>query len=266
MVRQPEAAIDLAHAALLVAAEEEPRCDVSRWRAVLYELGLEARERVAARRDEPVAALNDYVFGELGFEGNRSEYYDVRNSLLNQVLERRTGIPITLSLVYMELGRRAGLHVEGVGMPGHFIVRVRQSAEAGRATLVDPFAGTPLDEDDCQQRLDQIYGGQVPLADEHLRALAPRQILVRLLRNLKAIYTQTHLYRNALSTVERILIIAPRAADELRDRAMLLAQLDRLDEAIADLQIYLERSPRAGDAEQMRETLKRLQIRRAMRN
>ncbi|HEY0077029.1 MAG TPA: transglutaminase-like domain-containing protein [Pyrinomonadaceae bacterium] len=266
VARQPDAAIDLAHAALLIAAEEEPGCDVGRWRAQLYELGMRGRERVEREPREPVEALNQYLFGELGFAGNQKDYYDVRNSLLNHVLERRTGIPITLSVVYMEVGRRAGLHTEGVGLPGHFVVRVRESASALRAVLVDPFYGTTVDEDECQNRLDTIYGGQVPLTDEHLRGVTTREILVRMLRNLKAIYTQAQLYKRALASVERILLLAPREAAERRDRGVLLAQLNRLQEALFDLQGYLNTSPRPADAEEVQAQLKRLQIRLAMLN
>src|SRR2546423_9928224 len=125
LVARPEAAFDLAHAALLIAAEESPGLDVEHYRARLLELGMQARVRVRERMDAPVAALNHFVFNELGFAGNQTHYYDPRNSLLSYVLDARRGIPITLSLVYIELGRRAGLHVEGVGLPGHFIVRAR---------------------------------------------------------------------------------------------------------------------------------------------
>ena len=193
-------------------------------------------------RCHPSSRSVDTSFDEQGFAGNQSEYYDPRNSLLNHVLDRRTGIPITLSVVYIEVGRRAGLRVEGVGLPGHFIVRV---GDDDGAALVDPFHGTTIDEDDCQQRLDIVYGGQVPLTDEHLRATSTHEILVRLLRNLKAIYTQSQLYARALAVVERILLLAPHALDERRDRGLLLAQLGRFSPAIADLQTYLGFVPNA---------------------
>lgn len=260
---QPGAEIDLSEAALLVAAEEDARCDVARCLARLDELGEEARARIERREATPVDALNQYLFGEQGFAGNQSEYYDPRNSLLNYVLERRRGIPITLSIVYIEVGRRAGLRVEGVNLPGHFVVR---AGDAESAVLVDPFHGKTIDEDECQQRLDIVYGGQVPLADEHLRPTSTREILVRLLRNLKAIYTQAHLYARALAVVERILLLAPHAFDERRDRGVLLAQLDHFSPAIADLQSYLSFVPNASDADEVREQLKKLQIRFAMLN
>jgi regulator of sirC expression with transglutaminase-like and TPR domain len=255
----------VARAALLIAAEEEPgRCDVGRCLARLDEMGAEARARMQSRGGSEVEALNQYLFDELGFAGDQANYYAPRNSLLNYVLERRLGIPITLSVVYMEVGRRAGLGVEGVGMPGHFIVRATE--EDGRALLVDPFYGKVVDEDDCQQRLDTIYGGQIPLGEEHLRAVGPRDILVRVLGNLKGIYVQSQLYQRALAAVERILLLAPLDPDEHRDRGMLLAQLDRLAPAIEEVQSYLTAAPDAPDAESVREQLKKMQIRLAMLN
>lgn len=267
VARQPDAAIDLAQAALLVACEEEPYFEPSRYRARLYELGLEARERVERlerQGGEPVLALNDYLFTELGLGGNQENYYDARNSLLHHVIERRRGIPITLSIIYMEVGRRAGLWTEGVGLPGHFIVRVRERAESLAGTLVDPFHGQIVDREDCQQRLDQVYGGQLRLNEAHLRPATSREILVRLLRNLKAIYVQAALYQQAASIVERILLLSPQSTEERRDRGMLLSQVGRYTEAIGDVQSYLRQAPDAPDAEAVREQLKKMQGRRAM--
>lgn len=265
LVAQPDASIELAHAALLVAAEERPGLDVEHYRARLYELGLTARERLA--RDEesnPVVALNKFIFEELGFAGNQADYYDPRNSLLSDVLERRKGIPITLSVVYMEIGRRAGVHVEGIGLPGHFIVRAQ--ASRGESLLVDPFNGRIVDAEDCQERLDTIYGGQAPLTDAHLRPVSTRDILARLLRNLKGIYAQAGLYRRALSIIERILLVAPNAVEERRDRGALLAQLGRYSEAITDVQAYLKRASNSPDAERVREELKKMQAQQARLN
>ncbi len=264
-VAQADAMIDLAHAALLVAEEEEPRGGVVRYLAMLEEIGREARRRIERVDAEPLGAFNRFIFDELGFIGNEQSYYDPRNSLLSYVLERRTGIPITLSVVYMEVGRRAGLRVEGVGLPGHFVVRASASSSE-TAVLVDPFHGRVIDEDDCQERLDTVYGGQVPLTGEHLAAATTREILVRMLRNLKAIYAGAKLYRQALAVVERILLVAPEAIDEHRDRGLLLGQLGRSSEAIIDLQLYLGFAHKATDAAHVREQLKRVQTQLAMLN
>jgi regulator of sirC expression with transglutaminase-like and TPR domain len=264
-VLRAEAAVSLARAALLLAAEEEPRrCDVAGCLRLLEEWGARARARVAAGAAGPVEALNQYLFGELGFRGNEDDYYDPRNSLLHRVLERRTGIPITLSIVYMEVGRRAGLEVEGVGLPGHFVVRA--APPGGEPMLVDPFNAKATDEEECQQRLDVIYGGQVTLGEEHLRAVGVRAILARVLGNLKAVYVQAQLPRRALAAVERILLLAPHDLGERRDRGALLAQLGRLPEAIAETQSYLNLRPDAPDAEAVREQLKKMRARLSMLN
>jgi regulator of sirC expression with transglutaminase-like and TPR domain len=264
-VSRPEAEIDLGRAALLAGAEEEPRrADVEGCLARLDEMGEEARTRAAASGGSRVEALNRYLFDELGFAGNEADYYDPRNSMLHQVLGRRTGIPITLSVVYIEVGRRAGLRVEGLGLPGHFIVRASEGG--GEGVLVDPFNGRPTDREECQARLDLIYDGRLALEDEHLRAVGARGILVRLLSNLKAVYARAHLFRRALAAVERILLLAPHDLEERRDRGMLLAQLGRLTEAVAETQVYLNLAPDAPDAEAVREQLKKMQNRQAMLN
>ena len=260
-----EGDLDLARAALALAAEDDAGCDVEASLESLERMGEEARTQVRAYAGAPVVALNRYVFEELGFNGNRENYNDPRNSFLNRVIERRTGLPITLSVLYMEIGRRAGLTIDGVGFPGHFIVRVRGGDE-DPPVLVDPFNREIIDEDDCQHRLDEVYGGQVQLADEHLRATSKREILVRMLTNLKGVYAQAQLYRRALAAVERILLDAPHAVSERRDRGLLLAQLDRLHEAVADVQAYLRLNENAPDAENVREQLKKIQMRHAMLN
>ena len=267
LIARPEGAIDLAHAALLVAAEERPGTDVDGYRAKLLELGLRARARVAASADDPVGALNRFVFEESGFRGNREDYYDARNSLLSCVIDDRRGIPITLSVVYMELGRRSGLEVEGVGLPGHFVVRVGASVGGHvKTTLVDPFNRRVVGEDDCQQLLDSLYGGQIALAEEHLLASSPREILARILRNLKAVYAQGRRFRRALSVVERILLVEPDAHAERRDRGALLGQLGRYNEAAAEMLAYLQAERDAPDAELVQEQLKKLRLQAAALN
>jgi len=264
-VSKREGEIDLGLAALLVGAEEEPSaCDVDACLKTLERMGREAREYVGAGGESAVEALNHYLFEEQGFAGNRDQYYDPRNSMLHRVLERRRGLPITLSVVYMEVGRRAGVRVEGVGMPGHFIVRAE--GPNGAASLVDPFEGGTVDYEDCQARLDAVYGGQVALTEEHLRAVPTRAILARILGNLKGVYAQTGLHRRALAAVERILLVAPNSRAERRDRGLLLAELGRLPEALAEVRRYLKTSPDAHDAESVREHLKKIQSRLASLN
>ncbi len=266
-VSRPDAEVDLGRAALLVGAEEEPRrADVGRCLARLDEMGEEARARAVRWGGARIEALNRYLFDELGFVGNESDYYDPRNSMLHQVLARRTGIPITLSVVYIEVGRRAGLRVEGVGLPGHFIVRAFEHEDDEGGVLVDPFNRRATDPEECQGRIDLIYDGRVELNEEHLRAVGARSILARMLGNLKAVYVRAGLFRRALAAVERLLLLAPSDLDERRDRGMLLAQLGRLHEAVADTQTYLNLSPDAPDADSVREQLKKMQARQAMLN
>jgi regulator of sirC expression with transglutaminase-like and TPR domain len=269
-VSRRDAELNLARATLLVGKEEEPRaCDVGRCLAHLDEMGEEARARILRGGESPVEALNRYLFDEQGFAGNVSDYYDPRNSMLHRVLERRLGIPITLSVVYMEVGRRAGLRVEGVGLPGHFVVRAYESDDASddsEGTLVDPFNRKATDLEECQQRVDGIYEGMLRLTEGHARAAGARAILARILGNLKAVYVQAQLFRRALAAVERILLVTPDDLEERRDRGMLLAQLNRTREAIADTQAYLNLAPDARDAEAVREQLKKMQIRLAMLN
>ncbi|HEV2864480.1 MAG TPA: transglutaminase-like domain-containing protein [Pyrinomonadaceae bacterium] len=260
-----EEEIGLARAALLIAAEEEPRrVEVARCMARIDELGETARARVLAGHEGGVAALNKFLFEEQGFAGNEANYYDPRNCLLNHVLSSRRGIPITLSIVYLEVARRAGISAEGVGLPGHFIVRAWD--EEGGAVLVDPFYGRRIEREECQKRLDTVYDGKVRLTEEHLRAVGARTILARVLSNLKAVYVQAQLYVRALAAVERILLITPDDIDERRDRGMLLAQTGRLHEAVADTQAYLALSPEAPDAESVREQLKKMHLRIALLN
>jgi regulator of sirC expression with transglutaminase-like and TPR domain len=265
LVGRPDELIDLAQAALLVAAEEEAQVDVAHYLTVLDELGHAAAARVQSSPGAGIEAFNRFIFEEKCFRGNPGEYYDPRNSFLSDVLDRRVGIPITLSIVYLEVGRRAGLEIQGIGMPGHFIVRARESG-ALESSMVDPFTGRMIDHGDCQARLDELFAGNVSLTAEHLRASSAREILVRLLTNLKAIYTRARLYPQALSAVERILLVSPAATSEQRDRGALLAQLERLPEAIAATQSYLQLTPRATDAEQVKEQLHLMQRRQAMMN
>ena len=259
---------DLGRAALLIAEEEEPRDDgqerASHYTGLLDAIGVRASERVAkvdgANLRARVEAFNEFLFTDEGFAGNAENYYDPRNSLLTHVLDRRTGIPITLSVVYIEVARRLGIAVEGVGLPGHFIVRVQhdEDDESLQGILVDPFNAKIIDADDCQERLDVIYGGQVALADEHLRRVTTRQILFRMLQNLKGIYTNANLDREAISVIERLMLLAPENHQERRDYGMLLARHGRTADAARELRRYLAASPNGEDAGAVGEVLKRI--------
>jgi regulator of sirC expression with transglutaminase-like and TPR domain len=251
ILSRPDREVDLAEASLLVAAEEYPGLDVRGYLARLDEMGCSLRLRLEEepRPERAVMALNRYMFHELGFRGNTEQYYDSRNSYLNEVLDRRTGIPLSLSTVYMEVARRAGLEVEGVGLPGHFVVRVQTPR---RPLLVDPFhAGTLLTEKDCQERLDRIFGGKVKLEPKMLRPCRRKDMLERMLRNLKAIYLRDQDADRALRVVDLIVRIQPGSAEDLRDRGVLYASLDCYGLAARDLESYLALAPQAKDADDL---------------
>jgi regulator of sirC expression with transglutaminase-like and TPR domain len=248
ILARPDPSVDLAEASLLIACEEYPELDVPGYLAQLDVMAAALRPRVdpSEAPEAAVRALNQYLFEEQGFRGNVEEYYDPRNSYLNQVLDRRCGIPITLSTVYMEVARRAGIAIDGVGLPGHFIVRV---ARSGPPMLVDPFhGGALLSEEDCQRRLDRIYGGRVKMEARMLAACSRKEILRRMLRNLKAIYLKEHDFTKALGIVELLLRVPPASAEDLRDRGIVHAGLDCYGLAVEDFEAYMARSPEAPEA------------------
>ena len=248
VVAGPDERVDLARAALLIACVEYPALDVGRYLDRMDAMAAGLRQRLdGGSPAAAVRALNALLFDEEGFKGNLDDYYDPRNSFLNDVLDRRMGIPITLSTVYIEVGRRAGLSVDGVGLPGHFVVRVE-------GQLVDPFhGGIALSQDDCQKRLDRIYGGRLKLDDAMLAPCDRKAILARTLRNLKAIYTKAEDFTRALGVVELLLRVEPDSADELRDRGMIHAALDCYALAASDLEEYLRRAGNAPGADEVRQ-------------
>jgi regulator of sirC expression with transglutaminase-like and TPR domain len=230
--------VDLARASLLVACDEYPELEVDPYLQRLDAMAQAVGASLAGSAEAAIAGLNRVLFEEEGFRGNTREYYDPRNSFLNDVLDRRTGIPISLSTVYIAVGRRAGIAVHGVGLPGHFVVRVRT---AGGDALVDPFhGGTVLTPQDCQARLDRIYGGRVRMAADMLAPCPPRSVLSRTLRNLKAIYLKADDHERALRSAELLVLLNPGAVDEIRDRGLVLAALECYALAAADLETYVQ--------------------------
>ncbi|MEJ7618902.1 MAG: transglutaminase-like domain-containing protein [Pyrinomonadaceae bacterium] len=263
----PDHRMELARSALLIGAEEQAAhpFSIEENLSQLEGMGARLAALLAAKDADPIEVFNRYFFDELGFAGNTENYYDPRNSMLHEVLARRSGIPITLSLVYMEIGRRAGLQVEGVGLPGHFIVRVKvEHKDAG--ALIDTFGRAILDVEDCQRKLDELYQGQLALRTEHLRAVSTREILIRMLANLKTIYQRQGMPREALAATERILLLAPDSMDERRDRGLLLAQLNRASEAMDELRLFLRSTPATADAAGVREQLRLLHLKLASLN
>lgn len=243
---------DVVEASLLVAQEEYPDLDVLRVYATLDGLGVEAARRVAPHRNPfaRIDALRTFLFDDLGFRGNTRNYDDPRNSFLNDVLERKLGIPLTLSLVFLEAGRRAGLDVRGVALPGHFVARVD---DGGRRILVDPFhGGQVITEEDCRDLVIRTTGRPSMYRRSYLDGASPVTMVARLLLNLKRIYLARGDYANALAAIERLLILSPDDAREIRDRGLLLAHLGRANAAVTDLETYLDLAPGAPDAESIR--------------
>ena len=250
IVAGPEEDIGLAEAALVIAAHEYPGLDVNAYLARIAELAETLKGRL--RRDigptDALVALNRYLFEELGFSGNTADYYDPRNSYLNEVLDRRLGIPITLSVLCIEIGRHIGLALHGVSFPGHFLVKcvVRDGV-----VVLDPYArGASLSLDDLQLRLKTLRG-ETPPPDmvQHMLAAAGRKdILVRLLRNLKSNYLERRDPARALAAADRIIELAPRAAEEYRDRAGIYLDLECFRAALSDFRDYLMLKPGADDA------------------
>lgn len=267
IIARPDRKIDLTGAALLIARDEYPGLDVDAYRSRLDRLAQEASPRIAAALGNPFAAidaLNSYLFREQGFRGNHEEYFDPRNSYLNDVLDRRRGIPITLSVLYMEVAARAGLPLEGVGFPGHFLVR---HASGGREILIDPFhSGEILLQEDCRERLAVVYGEEVPLEPRFFETAGPRAILARILQNLKHVYHQARDYTRSLRIIERLLDMDPDDPHHLRDRAQARAGLSQYAGAVADLERYLGLATEAPDARQVREQIKSLRRRAATLN
>jgi len=248
-VGQANELMNLARAALLVAKEEYPGLSVEPYLLRLDAMAEEVRDRLAGETAPPIvlSEVIEVLFQRHGLRGNRERYYDPRNSFLNDVMDRGVGIPLTLGILVLEVGWRVGLEVEGVNFPRHFLVRAPGQA---KDLLVDPFRNGKIRfPDEAQELLDQHFGGGVRLQPTHLNRASKRDMIVRLLLNLKAIYRKSGDDARALAAVERILVIHPTSPSEIRDRGYLLARLGRNDEAVVQLKTYLTFVPSAGDAD-----------------
>jgi regulator of sirC expression with transglutaminase-like and TPR domain len=241
---------DLAAPALLIARVEYPRMDPGPYLDRLEQWGDEAAHRVAKDpgQDAPLAArvdaLNKYLFGELSFTGNRDKYDDPRNSCLNEVIDKRTGIPITLSLIYIEIARRAGVRSEGINFPGHFLVRALEELhtdDPGDGLIVDPFhAGAILNEADCRSLLHRHMGDEAAYEPSLLARATRKQILVRMLLNLKRLYVKMRSFPQARFVTDILLALQPSSLVELRDRGLLAYHMNDFSRALKDLEEYLK--------------------------
>jgi regulator of sirC expression with transglutaminase-like and TPR domain len=255
--------LPLLEATLQIAAEEHETIDVLAQIARVETIGAEAKRRVSALSN-PFARLDAVrilLFEELGFKGNVDDFDDPRNSYIDDVLERKLGIPLTLSILVIEVARCAGIEAEGVGLPGHFIVRVE---EDGRRLLIDPFhGGHIITVEDCKDLVVRTTGRASLFRKDSLDTATPRAMLTRLLLNLKRIQLAQGDYIRALAVVERLLVIAPGDAKEIRDRGLLLAHLGQSGAAMQDLESYLALAPEAPDVESVRGRLAWIQKRAA---
>ena len=273
--------IELARACLQIAEDAYPGLDVDGYVGEIERFAKRLRARFApdAAAEDRVIALNEFLFDDLGFGGNTEDYYDPRNSYLNEVIDRRTGIPITLAVLYMEIGRRIGLPFEGVSFPGHFLVRLPLR---GGTLVLDPFSGgVPQSEAELRERLKRVIPrgatgewkraargvavAELPL-DQFLEPASNRQILARVLRNLKGIYREKDQPERLLEVLNRMILVAPEAAAELRDRGFVFLRLECWRPALKDLAEYLEREPEATDQDEVRAKMVDLTVRCARLN
>ncbi|MBI3694985.1 MAG: tetratricopeptide repeat protein [Acidobacteria bacterium] len=258
LLAQTEEKIDLGRGALMLARTEYPDLNLDAEVARLDRLAAEAAPAVEAQMDTVwrVSALRSFLAGECGFHGNEQDYYDPKNSCLNQVLERKTGIPITLSVVYMEVGRRLGLPLLGVGLPGHFLVKYQ---DRDQAMFLDPFHdGRTVTPAECREMFERMYQGKVPFQNDFLAAVDKRYILLRMLNNLRGIYLHRQQLQKALRVVEMILAITPASGEDLKQRGLIQYRLQNYRQARQDLESYLFLNPQAADAEEVKKTLQEL--------
>lgn len=260
LAQLPIADVDLARGALLIAAEAYPDLIIEDWMARLDELGRRFAERVpeGAGWSTQLSILNRFLFREEGFTGSDAEVFDPRDSYLNEVLVRKTGIPITLSLVFMEVGRRAGMDIQGVSFPGHFLVKMEVP---GGEVVMDPYnGGIPLTVEQLESRLRDVYLDQpFPPLEDVLVTADNKAILARVLRNLKTWYLHESDWMRALSALDRMLLLEPDSLEELRERGEVYWQLECFRAAYADLERYLKLAPDAEEALELHEKIVLLQ-------
>ncbi len=255
--------IDLLRATLTFARIEYPQLQAEPYVQRIEDLAKRVSGLVqdAGDPEQSIAALKQVLYREEMFRGNTVDYYSPLNSFINDVLDRRLGIPISLALIYMEVARRAGFPLFGVGMPGHFLVK--HYDESGQSTLIDAFErGQVVTEDDCRQRISNLYAGQMALQPEFLHTVTRRQMLTRMLNNLRTIYMARRDLKRAVQVVDLILVIYPRSPEDVKQRAVLRYNLDDLGGAVADFEDYVKMSPDASDVEEIKQTA--ISLRRSM--
>lgn len=304
LIAQPDANINLAEAALIIASQEYPGLKESDYLDEIDRMTDDVSVLISGETDpwKVIGILNDYLFNKKGFRGNQTEYNDPCNSYLNDVLDRRTGIPISLSLVYLEVARRLQLPIEGLGLPGHFIVRYYKPAsgqssliegtrssqsipgiqpgmarllqpaedideEEGVTILIDPFnKGDIISEEDCVEQLRQLYGRNAPFLSTFMRPVTNRQFLTRLLNNLKTNYSREEDFERTLTIEQFIVALNPNDWSEIRDRGAIHFRLGHFWSAIHDMRNYLRHVPNATDAAQINNHIRKIYQEMVVRN
>jgi regulator of sirC expression with transglutaminase-like and TPR domain len=265
----PDECVDVATGAALIARDTYATLDVDRTIARFDVLAapLVTHNLAALPPCEQAAAVSVHMYERLGFRGNEQDYYDPKNSLLPDVLDRRLGIPITLALVYCEIARRVGVRARGVSFPGHFLVRVDSAARDDAPVAVDPFfGGRQLDEAGLQTLLKRAAPTQTISVDEHLAPASARTMLVRMLINLKWVHATRGDFARALLALDRIISLTPDSVPALRERGLLAARLGAVEAARADLSRLLELVPEAPDAGSIRQRLEELRAKASVLN
>jgi len=232
---------------------EYPELNISKYIEKINEMGNSLKIKIGEVKNSTylISMLNEYFFDELGFHGAEEDYYDPGNSFLNIVLDKKTGIPITLSIIYSEVAKNIGLDLQIVGFPGHVIVKYKEEVN------LDPFyRGKLLTIEDLEEILDRNFGEGVEFVPEYLNEATTEQLLTRLLRNLKNAYTQSYAYDNAMKCTDMILGMQPESPEEIRDKGILEERLLRYDKALPLLNKYLELEPEADDADFILELIK----------
>lgn len=240
---------------MIAKSLQYPTLDIDEELSILDCMGNELSALIGEeeRPTEVIARINKYLFETQGFRGNSEDYYDPRNSYLNDVIARRTGIPITLSVLYMELARRVGLLLHGVGFPGHFLVK---HVYHDFSIILDPFnKGRILTHEGLHLLLEQLYNGRVRFEQRFLDSVTNEQILIRMLRNLKDTHMHSYDYDKALSATDMIILIDPNLAEEYRDRGIIFYQKKLYADSLSNLTRYLEMQPDADDSDNIHQII-----------
>lgn len=241
--------IDLPKAALYIAGTEYPDLDINHYVDILDSLAVGAASAIGASEAvrTSVESLSRYLFETTGFRGNEQDYYSPKNSYLNEVLDRKTGIPITLSVIYMGVANKLGIVLEGIGLPGHFVLRAGPVEDE---LYVDPYnGGRLLTMSDCEAIVGNMFGGRVKLQGEHLKPYTKKGVLIRILANLKQIYFSSQEYQKAIAAADLVQTVDPSLVGNLRERASMYYAAGEYEMAIGDLESYLTLAPEAQDAD-----------------